>query len=129
MPICGEENGLAAKRSAGIAPEMNLREHVTHISSTKSANKAAQSGFETQRRRRNKCIPGVSVVLFFLKKIIFAFDFANCDWTLNAEKEQVRTYVTLRKKEEIKAEMYFSRGGIDDTYLSRLLPTWQSSNV
>ena len=45
-----EEIGLAAmlatERSAGVTPEVNLREHVTHTPPP-SANKAAYSGFET----------------------------------------------------------------------------------
>ena len=39
----------AAKRSAGIAPEVNLGECVTHMPPP-SANKAAHSGFETHKR-------------------------------------------------------------------------------
>ena len=52
MPACRyvEENGsaamLAAKRSVGVAPEVNFREHVTHMPPP-SMNKAAHSGFET----------------------------------------------------------------------------------
>ena len=41
---------LAANRSSGVAPEMNLKECVT-CTPPPSANKAAQSGFEPQRRR------------------------------------------------------------------------------
>ena len=37
---------LAAKRLAGVAPQLNLRDHVTHMLLS-SANKAAHSGFET----------------------------------------------------------------------------------
>ena len=48
-----EENGLdavlAAKRLAGVTPEVNHRKRVTCMS-LPSANKAAHSGFETQRR-------------------------------------------------------------------------------
>ena len=53
---------LTAKRSAGVTPEVNLWEHVTstHLPST---NKAAHSGFETQRRRHQKSKTGVSHVL------------------------------------------------------------------
>ena len=40
---------LAAKRSASVAPEVNLRECVT-CTPPPSANKDAHSGFETQRR-------------------------------------------------------------------------------
>ena len=59
-----EENGLAAmlanNRSAGAAPEMNLRECVIWIL-LPSTNKAAHSGFETQRRHHQKSKTGVSV--------------------------------------------------------------------
>ena len=59
-----EENGsatmLAAMRSAGDAPEVNLKECVTHTPPP-SANKAAHSGFETQRRHHQKSIRGISV--------------------------------------------------------------------
>ena len=51
-----EEN----KRSAGVAPEVNLREGATHMS-VSSTNKAAHSGFETQRRCHQKSKTGVSV--------------------------------------------------------------------
>ena len=44
---------LAAKRSAGIAPEVNLMEHVTCMP-LPSVNKAPLSGFEFQRRRQQK---------------------------------------------------------------------------
>ena len=83
MPGCRyvEEIGLAAmlaaKRSAGVTPEVNLRECVTCMP-LPSANKAAHSGFETQRRHHQKsktgyqwphkkdlCLPKI-----FLKKIL-----------------------------------------------------------
>ena len=51
---------LATKRSAGVAPEVNLRECVTHMP-PHSLNKAAHSGFETQRRHHQKSKTGVSV--------------------------------------------------------------------
>ena len=66
MPACMymEENSLAAKlaakRSAGVKPEVNLREHVTCMPQP-NANKAAHSGFETQRRCHQKFKTGVSV--------------------------------------------------------------------
>ena len=66
MPVCryAEENGsatmLAAKRSAGVTPKMNVRECITHVSPP-SVNKAIHSGFETQRRRHQKSKTGVSV--------------------------------------------------------------------
>ena len=60
-----EENGspgmLAAKRSAGVAPDMNLRKRVTDMLPP-SVNKAAQSGFETQRRCHQNFKTWVSVV-------------------------------------------------------------------
>ena len=59
-----EENGsatmLATKRLVGVTPELNLREHVT-CTPPPSANKAAHSGFETQRRHHQKAKTGVSV--------------------------------------------------------------------
>ena len=52
-----EENGsaamLAAKRLAGVAPQMNLWERVTRML-LQIVNKAAHSGFETQRRYPHK---------------------------------------------------------------------------
>ena len=69
---------LATKRSAGVAPEVNLREHVKHTP-LPSLNKAAHSGFETQRRCHQKFKTGVSVApqkglmssKNFLKKFYF----------------------------------------------------------
>ena len=59
-----EENGsaamLAAKRSAGVTPEVNLGEHVTCMP-LPSMKKAAHFGFETHRRRHQKSKTGVSV--------------------------------------------------------------------
>ena len=58
-----EENGsatmLATKRSVGVAPEVNLREYVTHTP-LPSTNKTAHSVFETQRRCHQECKTGVS---------------------------------------------------------------------
>ena len=51
---------LVAKRSAGVAPEENLGEHVRHMPPP-SVNKAAHSAFEPQRRRYQKSKTGVSV--------------------------------------------------------------------
>ena len=53
---------LAAKRSAGVTPEVNLRKHVTHMS-LPSAKKVAHFGFETLRRHHQKSKIGVSVAL------------------------------------------------------------------
>ena len=48
-----EKNGftamLATKRSAGVAPEVNLGKHVTHMP-LPSSNKAAHYDFETKRK-------------------------------------------------------------------------------
>ena len=49
---------LAAKRLAGVTPDVNLRECVIH-SPLPSVNKAAHSGFEIQRRHRQMCETGV----------------------------------------------------------------------
>ena len=59
-----KENGLAGilatMRSAGVTPEVNLREHVVN-KSPPTANKAAHSGFETQKVCHQKSKAGVSV--------------------------------------------------------------------
>ena len=59
-----EENGLAAilatKRSAGVVPEVNLREYVTCMPPL-SMKKVAHPGFETQRKCHRKAKTGVSV--------------------------------------------------------------------
>ena len=66
MPACRyvEEKGsaamLAAKRSAGVTLEVNLKECIAHMPPP-SMNKAAPSGFETQRRHHQKSKTGVSV--------------------------------------------------------------------
>ena len=51
---------LATKRSIGITQEMNLREHVTCMPPP-SMNKAAHSGFKTERRCHQKSKTGVTV--------------------------------------------------------------------
>ena len=51
---------LAGKRPAGVTPDLNLGERVTCMP-LPSANKAAHSGFETQRRYHQKPKTGVSV--------------------------------------------------------------------
>ena len=50
----------AGKRSVGVTPEVNLREH-TSCRPLPIVNKADHSGFETQRRRHQKSKTGVSV--------------------------------------------------------------------
>ena len=49
---------LAIKRFAGVAPQVNLRECVTCMP-LPSVNKAAHSGFGTQRRCNQKSKTGV----------------------------------------------------------------------
>ena len=51
---------LAIYTGRGVAPEVNLRECISHTP-PQSSNKAAHSGFETQRRRHQKSETGVSV--------------------------------------------------------------------
>ena len=53
---------VAAKRSAGVTPEVNVREHISRTP-LPSANKTAYSGFETQGRHHQKSKIGVSVAL------------------------------------------------------------------
>ena len=77
---------VATKRLAGVAPEVNLGECVT-CTPLPSTNKAALSGYETQRRCHQKTKTGVSVAPqkglmscnFFLKKKVITwvnqFDF------------------------------------------------------
>ena len=51
---------LAAKRSPGVAPDVNLRTHVMCIP-LPGVNESAHSGFETRRRHYQKSKTGVSV--------------------------------------------------------------------
>ena len=66
MPACRytEKNGLAAmvatKRVAGVTPEVNLRECITHTPLL-GVNKASHSGFEAKRRCHQKSKTGLSV--------------------------------------------------------------------
>ena len=73
-----EENGSAAmlttRRSAGVTPDMNLIDCVTHTPPP-NANKAAHSGFETQRRCHQKSKTRESVAphkkaLNFFEKVL-----------------------------------------------------------
>ena len=79
-----EVNGLAAmlatKRLAGVAPEVNIRECVTHMPLL-SLNKASHSGFETQRRRHQKSKTVLSVARqkrFMSSKSYFKKNRFNC---------------------------------------------------
>ena len=59
-----EENSsaamLAARKSAGVAPEVHHRAHVTCMPLS-IVNKAAHSGIEKQRRHHQKTKTGVSI--------------------------------------------------------------------
>ena len=58
---------LVAKRLAGLAPEVNLRECISCMPPP-SVNKAAYSGFETWRRHHWKSKTGILSSKIFLKK-------------------------------------------------------------
>ena len=65
---------LATKRSAGVTPEVKLREHVPRTRPT-SANKAAHYGFETEENhQKSETVLSVATQkellssIFFLKK-------------------------------------------------------------
>ena len=60
MEDIGSVAMLAAKRLAGLTPEVNLRKYVTHIFLT-SLNKAAIYGFKTHRRSHQMPKAAVSV--------------------------------------------------------------------
>ena len=74
MPACryvevvGSAAMLATKRSAGFTPDMNIREHVTHLPPT-STNKAAHSDFEMLQNRgiSGSIKKGLVSSKFFLK--------------------------------------------------------------
>ena len=51
---------LAIYTGRGDAPEVNISECISHMP-LQSSNKAADSGFETQRRHHQKSKTGVSV--------------------------------------------------------------------
>ena len=67
----------AAKRLAGDAPELNFRQCISHMPPP-SVNKAAHSGFKTERKSHQNCKTEVSISdptkgtyvlqFFFLKK-------------------------------------------------------------
>ena len=58
--LYGNQNTSAAKRSAGVAPEVNLRGfHCTHV--MKDASKGIHPGFEAQGRHHQKSKNRVSM--------------------------------------------------------------------
>ena len=58
----GSGNMLTTKRSASVAPEMNIREHVMHMP-LPSANKGVNSDSEIQSRHHRKSKTGLSIAL------------------------------------------------------------------
>ena len=66
MLVCKyvDDNGSVAmldtKRSVGVTPEANFREYTSHVP-LPSVNKATHSGYETQRRHRQKSKEGGSL--------------------------------------------------------------------
>ena len=56
---------LASKRSAGVTPEVNVKEYVARMP-LPSMTKAAHSGFETQR---NRGISGYAERIYALQKL------------------------------------------------------------
>ena len=58
--VCGRDGSaamLAARRSAGVAPAVSLREHVTHTplpSALRSTNKAAHSVLQKYFKNKKK---------------------------------------------------------------------------
>ena len=79
---------LAFKRSAGVAPQVNLRECVTCMS-LPSVNKAAHSDFGTQKRCNQKSKTGVSVVS---QKVFYDFPSTKFSWQshLAADRHDIR---------------------------------------
>ena len=70
------------KRSAGVAPEVNLREHVTCMS-VPNMNKSAHSGIETQRRHHQKSKIWVSVVPRKGHRAVFSKKLHSCGANLH----------------------------------------------
>ena len=78
----------------GVTPEMNLRECVSHMPLS-SVNKAAHSGFETQRRCHQKSETGVSVTpkmdvcpkKNFLKKLSKFIEFIHSLLLINKQND------------------------------------------
>ena len=73
MPTCRyvEENGLAAKRSAGVAPEVNLGECVTCMPPP-STDKAATLALKPRVQNRGiSCLTKGHVLQFFLKQTYY----------------------------------------------------------
>ena len=110
MLVCKyiDENGLAAmlatKRLAGVTSEVNLREHTSQMP-WRSVDKAAHSGFETQRRHHQKSKTWASVApqkelmssKDFLKKITPMHQIINILRSLFKHREEIMStyWITL----------------------------------
>ena len=73
-----EEHSLAAKRLTGVAPEVDLREHVTH-----TPLPSVHPGFESKMRCHQKSKTGLSVapqkgLMFSKKNLKNYFYFKTC---------------------------------------------------
>ena len=82
---------LAAKRSSGVVPEVNLRECVRCMRLL-SVNKAAYSGFETQRRRhylqvQNRGISGPTI----RTRVLQTFKLKKNKWKTNFKMSHIRS--------------------------------------
>ena len=87
---------LSTKQSVGVTPDLNLREHVTQMPLI-SANKAAHSGFEAQRRRHQKSKTEVSVAL--QKGLMFSKNFKEKKMEIKMEVKTQRIFFYQRKYE------------------------------
>ena len=88
MEEIGSAAMLAAKRSAGVTPEVNLKECVKCMPPP-SADKAAHFGFETQRRHhqksKNRGISGPTKRTHVLQILFFKKMFIGCEWSHQQE--------------------------------------------
>ena len=90
---------LATKSSAGVTPEVNLRECISHMPPP-NANKATHSGFETQRRCHQKSKTWVSV----------------------APQKGLRSSKNFQNEKKIKSyKSYMKRSTLPSSYITRKL--------
>ena len=108
-----EENGsaamLAAKRLAGVTPEVNLLEYMCNTyTSTECENKTAHSNIETQRRHHQKSKTKVSVApqkdlcppkFFFKKNVLIA---ENLEWNTSGKEKNNQVSKTFLSVVKIK---------------------------
>ena len=110
MEEIGSAVMLAAKRSAGVTPEVNLRECVKCMPPP-SADKAAHFGFETQRRHhqksKNRDISGPTKRTHVLQILFFKKMFIGCEW--NHQQEcPLRTRFASGKVCETQGQIHHS---------------------